>query len=297
MSGMNNVHEGDQVYGSDNQLVGTVEELHGDGIHVDGRHIPGSAIARVVQNRVYLRGTADQVLAQGPAGPRSGRGATTEQTEGELRVPVAEERLKVERREAELGAVELRKTVTEEEQTVPVELRREEVRVERRDVADRPLEAADAETVFESGTIRVPVRGEEAVVSKEAVVTGEVVVGKEQTAERQEISDTVRKQQVEVEENYRRARSGFQQHFEQARAGSRGGAANRTFEEAEPGYRAGYFAGRDQQYRGREFDEVEPDLRRDYGSTPSSGESEGGDTWEQLREEIREGWRRARGEG
>ena len=54
-------------------------------------------------------------------------------------------------------------------------------------------------------------------------------------------------------------------------------------------------AARGAQYQGRDFDAVEPDLRRDYegryGSTQTSG---GGDAWQHLREEIREGWNRAR---
>ena len=52
---------------------------------------------------------------------------------------------------------------------------------------------------FEEGIIRIPLRGEEVVVRKEAVVTGEVVINKERTTERQEITDTVRKQHVEVD--------------------------------------------------------------------------------------------------
>lgn len=282
MSGISNVKEGYRVYTSDNQLLGTVEQLHGDGIHVNGRHIPSRAIARVAQNSVYLRGASSEYTQA--TGRQEGM---TARTEGEIRVPVAEERLNVQKQADELGAVEIHKTVTEEQQTIPVELRREEVHVERRDIADRPLSAADADRIFEEGTIRVPVHGEEAIVTKEAVVTGEVVVNKEQTTERQQVTDTVRREQVEVDENYRQARAGFQQHFAQ-----RGTAkANRTFEQAEPNYQAGYLAGRDQRYSGREFEQIEPDLRRDYGAR--SGTS-GSDAWDDLREEIREGWNRAR---
>src|SRR5215217_5345607 len=64
---------------------------------------------------------------------QTAQGYQGQATEGEIRVPVAEERLHVETRQAELGEVQLRKTVEEEQQTVPVELEREEVHVERRD--------------------------------------------------------------------------------------------------------------------------------------------------------------------
>src|SRR5438067_7514401 len=193
MSGLTGVREGMQVYGADQQHVGTVAAVRGDAFDVGGRDIPKSAIARVDGDRVYLR----------EAGARyAGMGAQTGQRgEGEITVPVTEERLNVEKREAELGAVELRKTVSEEQQTVPVELTREEAHVERVDAGDRP--ARPGEQLFEEGTIRVPVRGEEAAVQKEAVVTGEVVVGKERTTEREEVADTVRKERVEVDDRSR----------------------------------------------------------------------------------------------
>jgi len=204
---------------------------------------------------------------------------------GEIRVPVAEERLTVGKREAELGEVQVRKTVTEEQQTVPVTLQREEVRVHERDIQDRPLRPG--ETAFEEGTIRVPVRGEEAVVAKEAVVTGEVVIDKERTTEQRQVSDTVRKQRVDVDENYRQARAGFEREF-----AARKDRGSRTFAEAEPNYRAGFAAGYDERYTGRTFEDAEPELRREYGPRNTGT---GGDSWERLREEIRSGWNRARG--
>ncbi len=45
----------------------------------------------------------------------------------------------------------------------------------------------------------------------------------------------------------------------------------------------------DQRYAGRQFEEVEPDLRRDWEAS-----SRGTDSWERLWEAIREGWSRVR---
>jgi len=223
------------------------------------------------------------------------QGSQGQATEGEIRVPVAEERLNVETRQAELGEVQLRKTVEQEQVSVPVELQREEVRVDQRDVADRPVQAGDQ--VFQEGTIRVPVRGEEAVVSKQAVVTGEVVIEKERTTEREQITDTIRRERVEVDEQYNQHRSGFQQHFGQRQQQ----AGGRSWEEAEPNYQYGYMAARNDQYQGRQFEDVESDLRSDYqqrfggqsGQTDQTGT--GASAWDRLREEVREGWTRARG--
>ncbi len=266
------IREGMEIYDTANHRLGTVEGLAGDELYVAGRRIPSSAIARVEGNRVYLSGAADQY--------------STVSGEGEVRVPLVEERLEVEKRAGQIGEVGIQRRVIEEQQSVPVELRREEVHVEERDVADRPISPDEAERLFAEGTIRVPVRGEEAVVSKEAVVTGEVVIGKEQTVERQEIRDTVRRMEVEVDEHYDRFRGGFQEHFSQTNTGG-----TRRWEDAEDNYRFGYAAARDQRYAGRQFEDVEADLRRDYEARAGSG----GGAWERLREEVREGWNRVRG--
>ena len=270
------IRTGMEVYSADERLVGMVEGLPPSGLHVNGRPLSREVVARIAGNRVYLHEADDQI---------------------ELEIPVAEERLHVETRQAQLGEVQLRKTVEQEQVSVPVELQREEVRVDQRDVADRPVQAGDR--VFQEGTIRVPVRGEEAVVSKEAVVTGEVVIEKERTTEREQITDTIRRERVEVDEHYNQHRSGFQQHFGQRQQQ----AGGRSWEEAEPNYQYGYMAARNDQYQGRQFEDVESDLRTDYqqrfgGQTGQSGQSGtggGSDRWERLREEVREGWQRARG--
>ncbi|CAA9589555.1 MAG: hypothetical protein AVDCRST_MAG88-4602 [uncultured Thermomicrobiales bacterium] len=145
--------------------------------------------------------TISGVQAATPAPRRQAQPVRQQQArpaEGEIHVPVAEERLSVAKQGVELGEVELRKTVTQEQVSVPVELMREEITVQQRDIADRPAQAGDQ--IFQEGTISVPVRGEEAVVTKEAVVTGEVVIDKERLVEQQTVTDTVRKERVEVDE-------------------------------------------------------------------------------------------------
>jgi len=267
------IREGMPVYTEDGRQLGTVERMDGRDFHVAGEHYGRDRVLRVDHNRVYLRG----------AGATTGRETLADRAEGQLRVPVAEERLNVGKREAELGEVQVRKTVTEEQQTVPVTLEREEVRVREHNIPDRPLKAG--EDAFTEGTIRVPVRGEEAVVAKEAVVTGEVVIEKERTTEESQVSDTVRKQRVDVEENYRQARAGFEQEFN-----ARKDRGNRTFAQAEPNYRAGFTAAHDERYADRAFEDAEPELRQEYETSATGG----GESWEQLREEVRSGWNRAR---
>ncbi len=270
------LRQGMRIFGSDDREYGTVERIEGDYAYVGGRRIPVSAFDRLDNDRVYV----------GRDGARHFADASAVATEGAIRVPVVEERLRVGKHEVDLGNVEIRKTVETEQVNVPVELMHEEVHVERVDVADRPIAAGDMPDAFKEGTIRVPVRGEEAIVSKQAFITDEVVIDRYRTTEQQIISDTVRKERVQVEENYQKARAGIQQHYAQ----NRGISGKPPFEEAEATYRTGFQAAHDPQFADREFDEVEPQLRDDWHASGSRG----GAGWDKLREEIREGWNRAR---
>ena len=78
-----------------------------------------------------------------------------------------------------------------------VTLREEHVKVERRPV-DRPIAAGD--DAFRERTVEATERAEEAVVSKEARVKEEVVVRKQAEERTETVSDTVRRTEVEVED-------------------------------------------------------------------------------------------------
>lgn len=96
-----------------------------------------------------------------------------------------------------------------------------------------------------------------------------------------------------IEGRYRQARAGFERGFSAKRAAATDewGRA-RTFEQAEPNYRAGFLAGNDLRYEGQEFAAIEPELRREYES--STAARRGGDLWARLRDEIHAGFREAR---
>jgi uncharacterized protein (TIGR02271 family) len=275
---------GMHVYSPDNKSVGTIDRWDDDNIYVGGRPYKRSMFDRFDNDRLYFSSEGYRSY-QPMGGAKTGDAVAG----GEIRVPVREERLDVEKRQGEMGSVDIHKEVTSDQVNVPVDLRHEEVTVDRVDVKDRPVSAADAPEAFKEGTIRVPVRGEEAVAHKEAVVTGEVVIDRDVVTERETISDTVRKEHVDVDENYQRAREGFRKHFEGRSGGLTGTAVDtRTFEDAEPNYRRGFTAAYDERYAGRSFEDVEPELRRGHRSTGDD------DAWERLREEVREGFDRAR---
>jgi uncharacterized protein (TIGR02271 family) len=278
---------GTQVFGRDNRSIGTVERWDDRNVYIGGMPYARSMFDRFDNDRLYFS-DAGYRSYQSAAG--TGALGRAEEMEGnEVRVPITEERIEVEKRQGELGAVEVHKSVEREQVNIPVEVHHEEVHVNRVDVPDRPVAAGEMPEAFKEGTIRVPVRGEQAVAHKETVVTGEVVIDREVVTEHETVSDTVRRERVDIDENYKRAREGFRQHFEQGRTGLTGTAADtRTFEDAEANYRTGFMAGHDQRYAGRTFNEVEPDIRRQHRSTGSD------EDWERLRREVNEGFDRAR---
>jgi uncharacterized protein (TIGR02271 family) len=118
--------------------------------------------------------------------------------EGEARIPVIEEELRVGKREVEGGGVRVRTRVVERPVEEVVRLREERVNVERRPV-NRPVTEADL-NAFREGQFELRERSEEAVVAKEARVVEEVAVNKEVGERTETVRDTVRSTDVDVEQ-------------------------------------------------------------------------------------------------
>ena len=112
-------------------------------------------------------------------------------------IPVVEENLVVGKRDVSRGGVRVRSYVSETPVHEQVRLRNERVNVERRSV-DQPLSAADGDA-FRERSISMTATGEEAVVGKNARVVEEVVVSKTAEEHVEEIDDTVRKTEVEID--------------------------------------------------------------------------------------------------
>ncbi len=229
--------EGDEVYGSDGEKVGSVVAVQPNYIVVEkgfffptDYYIPTSAVASYDEGRVYLGVTKDEALNQGwdaeptadayatetvttgaaatdvgyradvartEAGVGTAAGATRVEAGETIRVPVHEEELAGVKRERELGEVRVEKDVVAEERTLEVPVTEERVRVERR-VVDRPAEAGEA--AFEEGVIEVPIRGEEVDAQKRVRVAEEVEIGKEAVQRTEQVAGTVRREVVDVAE-------------------------------------------------------------------------------------------------
>ncbi|AHG91891.1 hypothetical protein J421_4354 [Gemmatirosa kalamazoonensis] len=78
----------------------------------------------------------------------------------------------------------------------------------------------------------------------------------------------------------------YRTHYER----SSGRLADRSYEEVRPAYQIGHLAGRNPDYAGRGFEEVEPELQRGWSSDVSTRHG----AWEQVRDYARHGFDRGR---
>ena len=111
------------------------------------------------------------------------------------KIDIVEERLTVAKRAAEAGRVRVRSYVVETPVEQEVELRSERVHLERRAV-DREAGSAD----FQEQSIEAREYVEAPVVHKEARVVEEIGLNKEVESHVETVRDTVRKTEVEVED-------------------------------------------------------------------------------------------------
>jgi uncharacterized protein (TIGR02271 family) len=114
-------------------------------------------------------------------------------------IPVAEEELRIGKRDVTHGRVRVRSYVVEEPVTEQVNLREERVSIERRPVSGTTT-AGDA-NLFQDRTIAVEEHGEEAVVAKDVRVKEEIALRKDVEERTETVSDTVRHTEVEIEDD------------------------------------------------------------------------------------------------
>jgi uncharacterized protein (TIGR02271 family) len=113
----------------------------------------------------------------------------------------SEEELRVGTRERESGRVRLRKYVVEDEVTQTVPVRREEVRVEREPITDANLDDATSGPEISSEEHEVVLHEEEPVAEKRVVPKERVRLDKDVQTDERQVSETIRKEQLDVDEN------------------------------------------------------------------------------------------------
>jgi len=295
-----------RLFGSDDDEAGHYAEAHRRGNAIVAVTMQGDQIERVVD--IMNSGGAVDIDRQvanfrqtgyqqydPSAAPYDYDQATSEReryrnSDAGTSIPVVEEELQVGKRTVQRGGVRVYSRVTEVPATEEVELREEHVRVDRRPV-DRTLSPAEAAGLRDQ-SIEVTEMAEEAVVQKRARVREEVVVGKETTSRTQKVTDKLRRTKVEVEqlgaqtgEDYRQDfTQDFRRDWEQRYANS-----GETWENYQPAYDYGYRSASDSRYQGRNWSDVEEDLRTDYlRNNPNS-------TWDRAKGAVRYGWEKVTG--
>ncbi|HEX8476835.1 MAG TPA: DUF2382 domain-containing protein [Telluria sp.] len=248
----------------------------------------------------YDMGTA--TAATGNVQGGSLAGSQQRDTGTDAAIPVVQEQLKVGKREVQRGGVRVYSRIVETPVQENIGLREEHVQVERRPV-DQQIDPAAA-TAFKEQSIELRETAEEAVVQKTARVVEEVVVSKDVTQREETISDTVRHTEVEVEHLGTQpandatgfsAQTGIDDPAWSPQTASDDTAyrshwtsnyatSGTPYEQYAPAYSYGStMAG---QYRGRQWNDVESDMRTQWEARNSGSPS----TWEQFKGAIRQGW-------
>jgi len=152
----------------------------------------------------YSESRSDSGLPEGGAGTTTDSAGTVgHDTSGpntDEAMTRSEEEVKVGTTERESGRARLRKYVVEEEVTQTVPVRREEVRVEREPVTEANAGAALDGPAISEAEHEVVLHEEEPVVEKQAVPKERVRLGKETITDEQEVSETARKEQIDIDE-------------------------------------------------------------------------------------------------
>jgi len=77
--------------------------------------------------------------------------------------------------------------------------------------------------------------------------------------------------------------SGFRSHYQ-----TNYGNSGHTFADYDPAYRYGYTVANDARYRGRNWNDIEADLRRDWNQNHK------GSAWEDFKDAVRYSWERTK---
>ncbi len=113
----------------------------------------------------------------------------------------SEERLVAGTRTEQVGTARLRKYVVTEQQQVTVPVRHEEVRLEREPITNANIDRAMAGPAISEAEHEVTLHAARAVVTTEAVPVERIRLEKETVTDQETVTGTVRKEQIELEDD------------------------------------------------------------------------------------------------
>lgn len=257
---------------------------HADGSGASAALLKGGAGAR--QGATAGGAVSSQSASVQRQGAASGASLQRD-TGSSATIPVVEEQLRVGKREVQRGGMRIFSRIVETPVHQTIGLREEHVDVKRRKV-NQPINPGDA-AAFKEQTIEMRESAEEVVVEKSARITEEVSIGKQVSERQQQIDDTLRHTEVDVErlgaggladdERY------YREHFRLIY-----GASNAGYDDYAPAYAYGSEAAGSGRYAGRRWEEIEAALRDDWEARPGRVS-----TWERVKAAVRHGWERVTG--
>ena len=155
----------------------------------------------------YGETRSDSGLPEGDATPGGSPGVVGNDVSGpetDDAMTRSEEELRVGTTQRETGRVRLKKHIVTEDVTRTVPVTREEVRLEREPITDANRDQALDGPAISEEEHEVTLRSEEPVVEKRAVPKERVRLEKDVETEQREVSETVRSERIDVDEEDRR---------------------------------------------------------------------------------------------
>lgn len=202
-------------------------------------------------------------------------------------IEMAEEELRVGKRQEMEDQVRIEKRVVEEPVEENIDLRKERIDVDRHPV-DRPLSEMD-DDVFHEETIEMSAMSEEPVVEKRARITEEIEINKDVDTEQHTVRDTLRHTEVDIHhmdqdyhrdmDQYNEFEPMFRQHYQNNLSNT-----DYSYDNYHTAYTYGYDLANSSRYQDYDWNRLEPEARRHW-------ETQNLDSpWEDFKDAIRAGW-------
>ena len=260
-------------------------------IAVDAEKSDLAAISAYLQKGTSnLKNAPTKKNAPAKAPARTQDRAALKEQNGET-FEVIEEDLKVGKRVVETGGVRVEKEVSTERVHEEVQLRKEEVFVDRKPV-NRPASTTDLKDGFEPKSFELRERAEEVVVEKQARVVEEVTVGKKSRVETANIDETLRHvdikiTQIDTHDNealrYDAFRPMYMKHYKENFSTQ---GDEKSYERA---YRYGHAWALDKRTRDYQFNQLEGRMQQDWSKT---NKDQG--PWENFKDAVEHAWNSVR---
>jgi len=256
------------------------------GVEDGGTIITANVADSAVERAAGVMSSFNMVNIKERAATMQGIYQLSDPAQNENVLEVIEEDLQVGKEEVERGRMRIYTVIKEREVEQDVKLRDETLKVSRRVVNRRVDINPD---LFKQKSFEMVEIDEIAKVSKTARVVEEVSLGKEVVENIQTIKETLRRQDVEVEEvrtgrTFEEYDSDFRNFYTTNLAQS-----GVTYEELTPAYKYGYQLATNEPFRSSPWSAVEADAQRIW-------ENKNPGTWEQNKAIVKYVWEKVRSE-